>query len=526
MEDYFMKTALIHGFVAPHTLNCSAFVIEDNKIIYTGNDEEAVQIADHVIDLNGKCVLPGFNDSHMHLLNLGSFLMNLDLTQAQSSREILQMVKQKAETLPDTMWIKGRGFNQDNFKDGVMLTKQELDQVSPHHPVMLTRCCGHQICVNSKALEKAGITKDTQVEGGTIDYETGILTENANELIKAAQDEITVEEIEELIIKAAEYCNQYGITSVQSDDFMTLTQHYDKVLQAFINLNEKQKLTVRLYEQCQFASLDIYKEFLKDKRRFIRSNFMSMGPLKILQDGSLGARTAALTVPYADDPSTQGMIVVPQEALEAYIKTAKEHQMGAAVHVIGDAACDSVLNAYEKINDKDNPLRSGLVHVQITREDQLKKIAELKLHNYIQSIFIDYDARIVKERVGDLEHTSYAFKTLYKTATLSNGSDGPVELPDVLKGIECAVTRRSVTDPSRTLNTKEALSLSEAIHSYTSGGAYASFEEHLKGDIQAGMLADFVVLEKNPFDVQPEEIHTIKICETWIDGKKVYSSNI
>lgn len=517
-----MKTAFIHGIVSPHDQNCTAFVIENNRFIYTGNDETASQLADTVIDLNGKCVLPGFNDSHMHLLNIGSFLANLDLTQARSSDEILEMVKKKAETLPEGTWITGRGFNQDNFKDGKMLNKQELDRVCPNHPVMLIRCCGHMICVNSMALEKADVTESTVVEGGTINFETGWVTENANELIKAAKGEVSIEEIEELFIKGAEFCHQYGITSVQSDDFITLTPHYDKVLQALINLDQKQQLKVRLHEQCQFLSMRRFEEFLNDERRHYHSNFLSMGPLKLLQDGSLGARTAALSKPYEDSPSEKGMIVVPPAQLEAFLKKAKEHKMGTAVHVIGDEACDSVLNAYEKINDVGNPLRSGLVHVQITRDDQLKRIADLKLHSYIQSIFVDYDARIVKSRVGNLEESSYAFKTLFDTASISNGSDSPVEMPDVLKGIECAVTRTSITDPSRTLNVKEALSVQEAIHSYTTGGAYASFEENIKGKIQEGMLADFVILEKNPMTVPANEIHSIPVLETWIDGNQVY----
>ncbi|MBQ4343502.1 MAG: amidohydrolase, partial [Erysipelotrichaceae bacterium] len=406
-----MKTAFIHGIVSPHDQNCTAFVIENNRFIYTGNDETASQLADTVIDLNGKCVLPGFNDSHMHLLNIGSFLANLDLTQARSSDEILEMVKKKAETLPEGTWITGRGFNQDNFKDGKMLSKQELDRVCPNHPVMLTRCCGHMICVNSMAFEKADVTESTVVKGGTINFETGWVTENANELIKAAKGEVSIEEIEELFIKGAEFCHQYGITSVQSDDFITLTPHYDKVLQALINLDQKQQLKVRLHEQCQFLSMRRFEEFLNDERRHYHSGFLSMGPLKLLQDGSLGARTAALSRPYEDSPSEKGMIVIPQAQLEAFLKKAKDHDMGAAVHVIGDEACDSVMNAYEKINDVGNPLRSGLVHVQITRDDQLKRIADLKLHSYIQTIFVDYDARIVKSRVGNLEESSYAFKT-------------------------------------------------------------------------------------------------------------------
>lgn len=518
-----MKKAFIHGLVSPHDQNCTAFVIKDNKFVYVGDDDTAAAMADEVVDLKGKCVLPGFNDSHMHLLNVGSFLENLDLTNAHSASDIYDLIKDKAATCTSGQWICGRGFNQDNFADGSMISKKELDAITDC-PVVLIRCCGHTMVVNSKALELANITETTVVEGGQIDFEHGWLSENANELIKSAKSDITVEMIERMLIKGAQFCNQYGITSVQSDDFMTITHHYDKVLEAMIRLNQKGLLTVRLNEQCQFLNLETFKEFLQDERHLVSNEFLSMGPLKMLQDGSLGARTAALSRPYCDDPSTSGLIVIPEKTLEDFLSLAKKHQMGTAVHVIGDEACETVLKAYEKLSDEGNPLRNGLVHVQITRKDQLERIAALKLHNYIQSIFVDYDARIVKDRVGSLEDTSYAFKTLSKTATISNGSDAPVELPDVLKGIECAVSRTSITDPAHTLNTKEALSLKEAIDSYTIGGAYASFQEHLKGKIEAGFLADFVILEKSPYDVPVNQIHNISICETWLDGKKVYQN--
>lgn len=516
-----MKTAFIHGVVSPHVQNCTAFVIEDNKFIYVGDDETASSFTDHILDLNGQCVLPGFNDSHMHLLNTGSFLANLDLTKAHSAQDIYDLVKEKAKTYTEQMWICGRGFNQDNFTDGSMITKTELDAITDC-PVALVRCCGHMMVVNSKALELANIDEHTTIDGGGIDFEHGWLSENANERIKAAQT-YTTKQIEELILKGAQFCNQYGITSVQSDDFMTLTQHYNQVLDAYHHLDKQDLLTVRVHEQCQFPDLNTFKEFLEDERRHYHTDTLSMGPLKMLQDGSLGARTAALSEPYHDDPSTSGMIVIPQKTLEDFLTLAKQHNMAAAVHVIGDEACETVLKAYEKINDTDNPLRNGLVHVQITREDQLKRIADLKLHGYIQSIFVDYDARIVQERVGSLEETSYAFKTLSDTSTISNGSDSPVELPDVLKGIECAVSRTSITDASRSLNKKEALSVKEAINSYTTGGAYASFEEHLKGKIAVGMLADFVILDQNPMMVPVHQIHEIQVKETWMNGKKVYS---
>ena len=220
------------------------------------------------------------------------------------------------------------------------------------------------------------------------------------------------------------------------------------------------------------------------------------------------------------------MAVYSQETLDEVIGCAHARGMNVAVHAIGDACLDYVLNAVEKaMAAHPRPdCRHGVVHCQITRRDQLERMARLGMHIYAQSIFLDYDSRIVRARVGDLADTSYSWKTLMNMGlTVSNGTDCPVELPDALRGIQCAVTRAPLAGGEAYLP-QEAFTVREALDSYTSAGARASFEENRKGRIEQGMLADFTVLGRNPFDTPPEELSRIPVLETWLGGRRVYAA--
>lgn len=255
------------------------------------------------------------------------------------------------------------------------------------------------------------------------------------------------------------------------------------------------------------------------------SDGFRIGPLKMLGDGALGARTAYLTKPYADDPTTRGLSVFTPDAFDELIGYANKQGMQVAVHCIGDACLDLVLSSIEKAlaaHPRDDH-RHGIVHCQITRPDQLDKIADLKLHVYAQSISLDYDLHIVEDRVGkELAQSSYSWKTLMdKGATVSNGSDCPVELPNVMGGIQCAVTRRDLKGAGPYLP-EEAFTVQQALDSFTKLGAYASFEEEKKGQIAPGMLADFVVLGGNPFEMDSSKIKDIPIVATYLGGKRVY----
>ena len=246
----------------------------------------------------------------------------------------------------------------------------------------------------------------------------------------------------------------------------------------------------------------------------------------MLGDGALGARTAFLSRSYADDPSTRGISVFSQREFDEMISCAHAGGMQCAIHCIGDACLDLVLDAIEKAQ-AEHPradARHGIVHCQITRPDQLERMAKLGLHVYAQSIFLDYDIHMVRERVGEkLAETSYSWKTLMdKGCTVSNGSDCPVEYPNVMGGIQCAVTRRDLKGEGPYLP-QEAFSIQEALDGFTKAGAYSSFEENIKGQILPGMLADFVVLGDNPFCTDFSRLKDIPILSTWVGGKEVYS---
>ena len=430
----------------------------------------------------------------------------------------------------------GRGWNQDYFSDeSRMPDRRDLDQVSLEVPVCAVRACGHCLVVNSKALEILGITAGTpQPDGGRIGMDgegpDGRFFDNAMDLVYDRMPAPGKEDVKDMILAACRALNSYGVTSSQTDDYCAFrTVPWTVVNKAYRELEAEGKLTVRVYEQSNFASLETLKEFVEaGNKTGCGTDLFRIGPLKMLGDGALGARTAYLSRPYADDPSTCGIPVFSQETMDEMIGYANAQGMQAAVHAIGDACLDRVLNAYEKAL-KDHPRtdhRHGIVHCQITRPDQLERILKLGLHVYAQSIFLDYDIHIVKERVGEeLASTSYSWKTLLKGGgTVSNGTDCPVELPDAMAGIQCAVTRKTLRDQVGPYLPDQSFTVQEALDSYTSAGAYASFEENRKGKIAPGMLADFVVLGRNPFETEETALKDIPVLATCLGGTMVYQA--
>lgn len=514
-----------------------AFGVEDDIFFFVGTNEEALkQTADKFVNLQGAFVCAGFNDSHMHLLNYGQALTIAPLHKHTGSlSDILNCLKQA--TPGRGGWILGRGWNQDYFSDEHrMPTRWDLDQVSAENPVCAVRACGHALSVNSKALEILGITAETpQPEGGQIVIENGvpngIFFDNAMDLVYAAFPAPGKADLKQMILAACADLNARGITSVQSDDYCVFRNlPWQIINEAFRELEQEGKLSVRIYEQANFTNVSALQEFIKAGNvTGAGTDFFRIGPLKMLGDGALGARTAYLTQPYADDPSTRGISVFNQQEFDDLIFCANAAGMQCAIHCIGDACLDMVLQSLEKAL-AENPRedhRHGIVHCQITRPDQIQKIAQMKLHVYAQSIFLDYDIHMVRQRVGDmLADTSYSWKTLKRLgATVSNGSDCPVELPDVLGGIQCAVSRTDLKASVAPYLPEEAFTVQEALDSFTSGGAYASFEELRKGKILPGMLADFVLLDANPFSEKVSNIRNISVLETYLAGKKVFTKS-
>ena len=499
-----------------------AFAVEDGKFVFVGAEADAP--SGERVDLGGAFVCAGFNDSHMHLLNYGQALRMAPL--AEHTATLKDMLDRLRHTAPDRGWILGRGWNQDYFTDvRRMPSRADLDTVSRDYPVCAVRACGHALVVNSKALEILNITADTpSPAGGEIDFENGRFFDNAMDPVLNAVPVPDKQTLKDYIRAACLQLNKQGITSCHSDDYCVFRQiPWQTVNEAYRELEAEGELTVRVREQANLTTVPELMTFIETDH--VDSPMFSMGPLKLLGDGALGARTALLSKPYADAPETQGLSVFTARQFRELIGCAHAHGMQTAIHCIGDACLDLVLDAIEEAQTTDprTDPRHGIVHCQITRPDQLRRIAALGLHVYAQSIFLDYDIHMVRQRVGDeLAESSYSWKTLLDLgATVSNGSDCPVEAPHVLGGIQCAVTRQDLAGCDPYLP-GEGFTVKEAIDSFTKAGAYAGFEESVKGMIAPGQYADFTVLSADPFRVEPGKIKDIPVLETWLGGRRVW----
>ncbi len=554
-----MKTIYYNGLVYTGELPLvEAFVVEDGRFLFTGDGQAAKAMAeegDFLIDLQGQFVCSGFHDSHMHLLSYGNLLNGAQLAhRTQSLRDMIQCLREYKEAYvasgdsralqnsgksgsrvrPGDIWVMGRGWNQDYFTDVQRMPDCfDLDQVSMELPVCAVRACGHCLVVNSKALEILKVTgKTSQLEGGRIGMENGRpdgrFYDNAMDMVYDALPAPGKERLKAMVLASCKALNACGITSCQTDDYIAFRNvSWRDVNRVYKELEQSGQLTVRVYEQCNFSNVEEFKGFVEDGNQTgTGSDMFRIGPLKIVADGALGARTAYLSRAYADDPDTCGFPLYSQEVLEEMVSYANRQGIQVAIHAIGDACLDMVLQAYEKAL-KEYPRtnhRHGIVHCQITRPDQRKRIADLGLHVYAQGIFLDYDSRIVENRVGkELASTSYSWKTLMRDGvTVSNGSDCPVEFPDVLKGIQCTVTRMPLCGDALPYLPEEGFTVQEALDSYTIYGAKASFEEEKKGRICPGMLADFVVLDGNPLQTDKDKIKDIPVRATYLGGRKVF----
>lgn len=537
-----MKTLYFNGTVYTGELPMvTAFSVEDGRFLMVGTDMEILESkkpGDAVVDLGGRFVCAGFNDSHMHLLNYGQFLSSAQLSEHTGNlKDMTEYLKKfiADKKIQPGKWVKGRGWNQDYFKDtSRMPDRWDLDKVSSENPLCMVRACGHCLVVNSKAIDMMGITAKTpDPKGGRIGRENGVpdgrFYDNAMDMVFDAIPQPTEEELADMLKTAAKSLNSKGITSCQSDDYCVFRKipwrNIDAVYEKLIKSGE---MPLRVCQQGNFVDMDGLEDYLNSGNVTGKGDEMyKKGPVKIMIDGALGARTAYMTEPYHDDPSARGIAVISQEVLDEMICFANAHNTQAAVHAIGDGAVDMALHSYRKALSE-NPRedhRHGIVHCQITRPDQLKSMAEMNLHIYAQSIFLDYDIRIVKSRVSqELASSSYSWKTLMSMGvTVSNGTDCPVENPDVLPCIQCAVTRSTISGEDGPYLPNEAFTVQEALDSYTVKGAEASFSEKIKGKIKIGMLADFVILDSNPFDCKPENIKDINVLATYLEGRAVFT---
>lgn len=534
-----MKTLYYNGcvFCSEHEMH-RAFLVEDGMFTHVGDDAALLALPhDEAIDLQGAFVCPGFNDSHMHLMNLGNTMQMCPLGDARSLAELIDRLRafMDERQLNDGQWLLGRGWNQDLFTPATgMPTRDALDAVSRHVPVCIVRCCGHALCVNSRALALLGLDESTPCpEGGTIGRDAsgrlnGLFMDAAMPLVQGRLPRPSVADMKAMLLSAMAHLGSVGVTSCQTDDLLCFESvPWQDVLRAYHELAAEGRMTVRVCEQSQFTTPEGLQGFLDaGYNTGVGDEWFRIGPLKLLGDGSLGARTAFLRDGYADAPQEHGLALFTQEQFDELIALAHKSGMQCAVHVIGDGVLDRVLAAYERafrlFPRKDH--RSGIIHVQLTRPDQLRKIRELNLCAHVQTVFLDYDTHIVHQRAGDeLASTSYAFATMQRMGIpLSNGTDCPVAAPDPFRGIQCAVTRQPLDGSLPAYRPEESMTVAQALHAYTAAGAYDSFEEHFKGRIAPGLAADFVVLSADPFRTAPDQLQHIRVQSTFLQGRRVF----
>lgn len=519
-----------------------AVYAEDGVIRMTGSNAEVLAAAGddaEVIDLEGRTVIPGLNDSHMHLLMVGMGLGRPDTAGVTSIDELVDRVKTFIEEHPEESknGIISMGWNQDLFTDEKRVpTRYDLDRISTEIPIVLRRICGHVGTANSKVIEmmqERGAL--VPAAGGTIEVDengvpNGIFTETAVDLAENMIPQLTIEDNKRAFLRASEYALAHGVTSVQSNDVGNATLSVADTFRMLHEIYDEKLSHVRYRCQVCFHSVEEFRDYVENGEFangvFPDPDMLTIGPLKLFKDGSLGGRTGTMRQGYLDDPGNFGVETTSDEEMEAFCKIADEAGIQVVTHVIGDKAIEDVIGNYEHVmHDGKNPLRHALVHCQITDRPMLERIVKDDIPVMYQPIFLDYDMHAVISRCGEeLSSTSYAFNTVEELGGhVSYGTDSPVEDCNPFPNIYSAVTRKDKTGwPEGGFFPEECVDVPRAIDAYTIGSAYNEFREKDKGRIQPGYLADLVVLDTDIFTCDPMKIRDILPVMTIVGGEVVY----
>ena len=503
----------------PSKPHAQAIAIKDHKIVKVGTNQEIKPYIGEntkTINLKEKTVVPGFIDTHAHITGFGKSLKQINLRGVSSIKEIQKKLKKRIQKTPKGQWILGRGWDQDHLTEKRYPTRWDLDKFSPNNPVIFTRVCGHLCVANSQALELADIAKETTPPpAGQIDKDpktgepTGILRENAMNLVWKMIPEPSEEELTEACSLACQKAVEAGLTSVH---WLTSSPTEIRVIQ---KLRQQNKLPLRVYIVVSVKLLDHLIDL--GLHTGFGDSRVRIGSVKIFSDGSLGARTAALFQPYHDEPTRKGMILYTQEKLNKLVMKAHKADFQLAIHAIGDRAIDMALTVLEKAL-KEAPKknhRHRIEHASVLNKRLIQRMRKLKVTASVQPHFVVSDFWVANRVGPSRARWVYPFKTLIQEGVLTTGgSDCPVEPIDPLLGIWAAVAREAFPE--------ERITVDDALRLYTVNAAYASFEEDIKGSIDVGKLADLVVLSREPHETPPNEIRDVKVEMTIVGGKVVY----
>ncbi|MCL4560574.1 MAG: amidohydrolase [Chloroflexi bacterium] len=517
---------LVNGRI--HTQNpaqpfVSALAVRDGKIVYTGNDPGAKSWlpnggSEKLIDLKGACVIPGLTDAHIHFSMYSTGLQRVN-AETPTLEEALARVARHAERTPSGGWVTGFGWNH-NVWGGNFPSAAQLDPVSSDHPVCLWAKSGHACWVNTRALRLAGINGKTpdpaggQIVRNATGEPTGILLEEAQNLVGSLIPEPTLDEMVDAIRQGQGEANRAGLTGIHDMDGPLAFQAYQA-------LHQRGELSLRVTKSIPLEHLD--DAIGVGLRSGFGDNWLRIGSVKMFADGALGPRTAWMLEGYETAPSDTGIAVIEMNALFQAVRKANSAGLSAAIHAIGDRANREVLDIYAEVAAHEpSGLRNRIEHVQLLHPADAGRLGQLGVIASMQPIHATSDMLIADRHWGKRSQGGYALKTQLKNgAVLALGSDCPVETLDPLVGIHAAVTRRrSDGSPGpEGWYPEQRLSVEEAVCGFTAGPAYAAGDEKRLGSLAPGKLADMTLLNQDIFSIDPMEILNVSVLGTIVGGK-------
>jgi predicted amidohydrolase YtcJ len=507
----------------------TALAIEDGRVAAVGSDADVaawIGPSTRVIDLAGRLAVPGFNDAHVHFLSGGFGLLSVDLRRAKDEADLARLLAAHAATLPNGAWIQEGNWDHEAWPSLALPTRRAIDAATPDHPVFVQRLDGHMSLANSLALRLAGVTRDTaDPPGGTIVKDaagepTGILKDNAADLVARVIPEPTREMNLRAARAALREAARFGVTTIQDNSSVDALPTYQE-------LRARGELTARIYAW-RYASA-MAPLLQAGVRTGLGDQWIRLGALKILSDGSMGSGTAAFFEPYADDPKTSGLLLHPVPELEKMIAEADAAGFQLAVHAIGDRANSLVLDAFEKAARANGPRdrRLRIEHAQVVRKVDLARYKALGVIASIQPSHCIDDMRWAEKRVGAARaRDAYNFRSFTDAGIpVAFGTDWFVEPLDPRIGLYAAVTRELPGGgPPGGWFPEEKISLEDALDLYTRGSAFAEFAEKEKGTLERGRLADVAVFAADLFRVPPGEILTTPVDLTITGGRVVFEN--
>ncbi|MDQ3226634.1 MAG: amidohydrolase [Chloroflexota bacterium] len=507
----------------------SAVAIRMGRVVYAGDDAGAKAAAapgSPAIDLAGRTATPGLNDAHAHPMSVGLALRDLDLSPERHAAiaDLQGLVREAVTARPPGTWILGRGYDDARLAEGRHPTRADLDAIAPDHPVVLIRMCHHIGAANSAALRLAGVNRDTPDPGdGRFDRDeggepTGVLREGALTLVRAAMPEPDEAAMMSALEAGGREFLRQGVTSTVEAGIRD-----PREMRAYQRLREHDRLPVRTY---LMMMLD---ETLEDlvalgMRTGFGDEWLRIGPAKLFSDGSIGGRTARMHAPYEGEPDNHGIWMMPPQELKAKVRRAHDAGFQVGIHAIGDAAIDLVLDAYAEAQGatpRPDP-RHRIEHCSIVDDRILGRIRDLGVIPIPGTAFLRHFRDAYINNLGEWRiGQAYGMRSFARFGiTAAASSDAPVVPVNALAGLRTMVTRRDIL--GRPCNPEEAIPLEDALRAYTVHGAYASFEEGIKGMLRPGLLGDVTVFETDLFAVDPDDLATVQVDYTIADGNVVY----